>query len=117
MEEEPPCHVPEPEVPVSVPVVEKPAFRQSSRVRSEPARYGFQHMELHISVKKGLQWYDDKAQSSIITELLQLVDKKVFTSVEGWKVQPDQLKKAVQSYMFVKEKYIPKVTSTRLRPG
>ena len=43
-EKEPPIHVPEPELIVSVPVLEKPAVRQSRW-------YGFSSKVLHISVK------------------------------------------------------------------
>ena len=61
--EEPPVHIPEPVVSVGVPVVEKPALRQSSRIRSEPVRCGYPTKVLQITVKKNLQQYGDKAHS------------------------------------------------------
>ena len=50
IEEEPPVFVPEPVVPVSVPAAEKPAMRQSGRVRNKPDWYGFPPQILHISM-------------------------------------------------------------------
>ena len=67
MEEEPPDNAPEPEVLVSVPVVEKPAARQSSRCRTEPVWDGLSPKVLHISVGKGFQQYGGKAHRSIMT--------------------------------------------------
>ena len=50
VEKEPSAHIPEPWVPVSVPVIAKPSIRQSSWVRSEPSRYGFPSKVLYVSV-------------------------------------------------------------------
>ena len=61
VEEVPPTHEYEPVVPVSVPEVEKPAVRQSSRIRTEPVRYGFPPKLLRISA--------GKIFSSIVTRL------------------------------------------------
>ena len=54
---------------------------------------------------KVLQQYGDKAHSSIMTELQQLVDKKVLTPVETRKLQPEQLKSATRSSILLKEKF------------
>ena len=102
-EEEIPVNVPKLEVLVSVPVVEKPTVKQSSCVKNESARYGFPTKVLHIPVWKSLQQYGDKVHSCIMTELQQLVDKKLFASVKAKKLQKDQLKKAIRPSMFLKE--------------
>jgi len=115
VEEEPPVHVPEPVVPVSTPVQEVPAVRTSGRVRNQPDRYGFPPKVLHITVRKGLQQYGDKARTSIMAELQQLVDKKVFTPVEASKLPPEQLKKAIRSSMFLKEKFTPEGDFLKLK--
>ena len=69
---------------MSAPVEVAPAVRTSGRVRNQPDRYGFPPKVLHITVRKGLQQYGDKAHSSIMAELQQLVDKKVFIPVKAW---------------------------------
>ena len=74
---------------MSIPVVGKPAVRQSRRIKTELVRCGFLPKVLHITVQKGLQLYGDKASSNILTELLQLIDKKVSTLVEAWKLLPN----------------------------
>ena len=54
---------------------------------------------------EGLRQYSDKAHSSITTEFQLLVDKKIFTHVEAWKLLPQLLMKAIWSSMFWKEKF------------
>ena len=95
VEEQPPVHVPEPEVPVSDPLMEESAVRQSGRVKSKPDLLGFPPKVQHITVKKGFRQCRDTAHSSIMTELQQLVDKYIFTTVEAWKLLPEQMQKAI----------------------
>ena len=52
-----------------------------------------------------------------MTELQQLVDKKVFTNVEAWRLKPEQMKRAIRSSMFWKEKFTPEGESWSLSLG
>ena len=62
--EGPSIHVSGSEVTASVPAAEDPLVRQSGRVKNKPDRYGFPPEVMHITVKKGLQQYGDKASRS-----------------------------------------------------
>ena len=113
---EPPVYVPKSEIPGSVPASEEPAMKQLSRVRNKPARrYGLSPNVLHINIKKGLRQYGYKAQNRIMTELQHLVDKKVFTSVEACKLQPEQMKSAIRSSIFLKEEFTPECDFLKLK--
>ena len=61
------------------------------------------------------QQYDDKPHKSLMVELLQLVDKKVFASVEAGKMLPEQLKKSIRSFMFMEEKFTCEVEFLMLK--
>ena len=50
-----------------------------------------------------------------MAEEQQLGDKKVFTPVDAWKLLPEQLKKAVGSYMFLKERFTPEGEFLKLK--
>jgi len=115
VEEEPTVHVPEPVAPVSTPFEEEPAVRTSGRVRRQPDRYGFPPKVLHITVRKGLKEYGETAKSSIMTELQQLVDKKVFTPVDHSKLSPEQLAVGIGSSLFFKVKFSPEGEFLKLK--
>ena len=68
MEEEPHVYVLKPVEPTSALAAEEPAVR----LVWFPTQGNAHHC------KKGLQQYGDKSRSSIMTELLQLVDKKTW---------------------------------------
>ena len=88
-----------------------PAVRTSGSIKNKPDRYGSIPKVLLITVRKGLPQYGDKAHSSIVAEPQLLTDKKVFTPEEAWKLLPEQLKKAIRSFMFFKEKFTPDASS------
>jgi len=111
---EQPVHTPElseePQ-PLVAPVVETPLVRRSSRA-VKPRNFFHEDEKyfpkvLHISVRKGLQQYGGKARESIMTELQQMVQKKVFTPVDISTLSSEQKQKAIRSSMFLKEKFTP----------
>ena len=55
------------------------------------------------------------SSSSIMTELQELVDKKVFTPVEAWRLQSEQRKSVIRSSMFSKKKFTPEGESLKLK--
>jgi len=59
----------------------------------------------HISVKEGLKKYKGKALESILKELTQLVEKKVFSGVHWNSLNHRQRRKIIRSSMFLKEKF------------
>ena len=48
-------------------------------------------------------------------ELQQLVNKKVFTPVVAWKLQPGQTRSAIWSSMFLKEEFVPEGDFLKLK--
>lgn len=60
---------------------------------------------LNISVKKAIETWGDKAITSILAELQQMVDMKVFHPVAQESLTSDDWKRVVMSHMFLKEKF------------
>jgi hypothetical protein len=60
---------------------------------------------LRISAKKGLQLYPQLAHEAIFKELKQLVDMATFEPVDSGNIDPEERRKAIRSFMFLKEKY------------
>jgi len=59
----------------------------------------------HISMKKGLQTHGDEAVKSIAQELEAMEEKNVFTPINHGSLTQSQRKKAIRSFMFLKEKF------------
>ena len=66
MEDLPPAHVPEQEIQVGAPVEIASPVRTLGRIRNKPDRYGFTPKVLHITIRKSLRQFGDRAHSSIM---------------------------------------------------
>lgn len=87
--------------------------------RSSWRNYGKDHSRkehgLHISVSKALRSFGKKALKSMVQELLQMIDKKVWTPVNINKLTTKQLKSIIRSSMFLKEKRKPDGSFDKLK--
>jgi hypothetical protein len=66
-----------------------------------------EHYGFRITVNKAIKKFGDKAKSSIRQELSQLLEKNVFIPVDSKHLTNAQLKSAIRSHMFLKEKHLP----------
>ena len=62
--------------------------------------YGFR-----VGIKHALRNYPKEALDSIMKELKQMLDKGVFKFVKKSELTPEQIKKIIGSFMFLKEKF------------
>ena len=74
--------------------------------RSNRTSYKDPDRVYNITVKKALNAHGKKALRSIYTEIKQMPDKKVFTPQDPRKLTKCQLRKAIMSTMFLKEKFL-----------
>ena len=61
----------------------------------------------HISVGKSLKMYGKKALVEMMRELQQMLDKEVWTPLDPKKLSKSQLRSAIRSSLFLKEKFFP----------
>ena len=64
------------------------------------------HYGYHLTVKKGLERFGDKALESMISEISQLLDKDVIDPKHAKSLSKEQWRKIIRSSMFLKEKYL-----------
>ena len=69
----------------------------------------------NISIKKALDLYKGSAVKSIVDELYQMVQKRVWKPVYKKQMTKKQLKKRLRSFMFLKEKFLPTGEFERLK--
>lgn len=73
------------------------------------------YCSLHISVKKGIQKFGVKALEAIVSEMQQMLDKKVFHPVDVKTLTQQQRKSIIRSSIFLKEKFISKGVFDKLK--
>eukprot|EP01040_Poterioochromonas_malhamensis_P011415 gene11415-12445_t len=69
----------------------------------------------HVSVKQMLTKHREATIEAVMKELQQMVDKDVFHPVKRQDLSPEQSKKRIRSFMFMKEKYKPDGTFDKLK--
>ena len=79
----------------------RPSREERNQQLAERKEYG-----LHISVKKALNTFGEKAVSSIMDELDQMLTKEVFYPVDVNELSVQQKKTIIRSSLFLKEKYL-----------
>jgi hypothetical protein len=67
--------------------------------------FSISHFGFRVSLKQALKDHPVPALESILKELKQLLDKRVFTPVKRRDLTNDQIKKIIGSFMFLKEKF------------
>jgi hypothetical protein len=68
-----------------------------------------------INIKQSIKKYGPKAQESIYSELTQLLDKEVFNFIDPKDVSPSIKDEAINCFMFVKEKFLPDGSFSKLK--
>ena len=98
--------------------------RSMSGVSMKKAAYAVTKVEMmkvicsrsyHISMKRGIQTYGDKAKESIFAEVEAMEKKGVFTPVHFKDLTHKQKTKAIRSFMFMKEKKKPDGSFDKLK--
>jgi len=84
---------------------------ESEEVAQEPS----ERLGLHLTVKKALRTRGQAALNSIIAELTQMVDKKVWTYVNYDTLSYAEKKKIITCSMFLKEKFNSEGTFEKLK--
>ena len=84
---------------------------ESEEVAQEPS----ERIGLHLTVKKALRTRGQAALNSIIAELTQMVDKKVWTYVNYDTLSYAEKKKIITCSMFLKEKFNSEGTFEKLK--
>jgi hypothetical protein len=97
---EPPAEPPP--APVTTTAHQQPSARNLRPTRSSWKDYG-----LHISLRRALALYDDKAKAAIMAELRQMIAMNVWTAVLKRDIPPEHRDKIIPSSMFLKEKFLP----------
>ena len=70
-------------------------------------RNGPTDMVMNISVRDALRTRGDSARDVIMTELKQMVSRKVWTPVNASSMTPTERSSIIRSSMFLKEKHLP----------
>ena len=70
---------------------------------------------LNISAKKSLATYGDKAKGVMVSELQQMLDRKVFEPVLWSGMTADEKKNSIRSMIFLKEKFLPDGSFDKLK--
>jgi hypothetical protein len=60
---------------------------------------------MHISVQQAIKQHGGAAESAIMGELQQMLDKKVFEPIAEHELTSNQLRSVIRSFMFLKLKY------------
>jgi hypothetical protein len=70
-------------------------------------RHGTADMVMNISVRDALRTRGDSAKEVIMTELKQMIARRVWTPVNASSLTPTERSNIIRSSMFLREKYLP----------
>ena len=65
----------------------------------------FTHFAFNITPKKAIKMFGKNAIQAILLELMQMLDKQVWTPVDPRTLSNSKCKKIIRSFMFLKEKF------------
>ena len=59
----------------------------------------------HVSIEKAIEEYGSVGLAALKSEIMNMIKKKVFVPVNKRNLSPQQLKKIIPSFAFIKQKY------------